>query len=104
MSRIALGIPHIAFKLIRDGNTVLQTYGDGELKNAVYAVWGKKMLDGMTAVDYEKSGVRVQGLVCAPYAAKNNRSFQNFYINGRFVRSKLLSAALMEAYSPNLFT
>ncbi|MBQ4250107.1 MAG: DNA mismatch repair endonuclease MutL [Clostridia bacterium] len=104
MARIALGSPDIAFRLIRDGNTVLQTYGDGELKNAVYAVWGKKMLDGMTAVDYERSGIRVRGLACAPYAAKNNRSFQNFYINGRFVRSKLLSAALVEAYSPNLFT
>ncbi|MBQ3379271.1 MAG: DNA mismatch repair endonuclease MutL [Clostridia bacterium] len=104
MSRIALGNPSIAFKLIRDGNTVMQTYGDGELKNAVYAVWGKRILDGMTDVDYEKSGIKVSGLVCAPYAAKNNRSFQNFYINGRFVRSKLLSAALSEAYSPNLFT
>ncbi|MBR2742762.1 MAG: DNA mismatch repair endonuclease MutL [Clostridia bacterium] len=104
VSRIALGRPDIAFRLIRDGNTALQTYGDGELRNAVYAVWGKKLLEGMMTLDYEKSGVKVSGLTCAPYAAKNNRSFQNFYINGRFVRSKLLSAALSEAYDNNLFT
>lgn len=104
IERIALGNPGIAVKLIRDGKTVLQTYGDGDLKNAVYAVLGKKFLDGMAEVDYEKSGITVKGLTCAPYAAKNNRSFQNFYINGRYIRSSLLSGALQEAYGHNLFT
>lgn len=104
VERTALGNPGIAFKFIRDGKTVLQTYGDGNLRNTVYAVLGKKFLDGMVDVQYEKSGITIKGLVCSPYAAKNNRSFQNFYINGRYIHSKLLSGALQDAYGNDLFT
>ena len=98
----ALAHPEISFRLVRDGRETLRTPGDGRLKSAVYAVFGKEFTSGLMPVDYELNGVRVSGLVSRPAAARPNRSMQNFFLNGRYVKSRTAMVALEQAFKGSL--
>lgn len=98
MDKIALSHPEISFRLIREGKEVLHTPGDGRLSSAIYAVFGKEFSGALLPVDYTLGGVRVHGYISSPIASRPNRSMQNFFINGRFVRSRTACVALEEAY------
>lgn len=94
----ALAHPEIAFRYISDGVTKLETSGNGDLRSAVRAVFGKAYCDGMIAVDDTREGVRVSGYICSPMQVKANRNYENFFINGRYVKSKTAMSALEQAY------
>lgn len=98
VSKIALSHPEIAFKFIRDGKNIFVTPGDGRLSSAVYSVLGREFAGSLLPVDYTLSGVSVSGFVTKPLSAKSNRSFQNFFVNSRFVKSVTCMVALEEAY------
>lgn len=98
MDKIALSHPEISFRLIREGKEVLHTPGDGKLSSAIYAVFGKEFSGALLPVDYTLGGIRVHGYISSPIASRPNRSMQNFFINGRFVRSRTACVALEEAY------
>ena len=102
--KIALSHPDIAIKMVRDNRVEFNSSGDGELYSAVYAVFGKDFARDMLPVDYEENGIKVSGYTIKPLYAKFNRSFQNFFVNGRYVRSKLCSAALENAYENMIMT
>ncbi len=97
VDKIALSHPEIKFTFIRDGKRVLNTSGDGKLISAIYSVYGKDFASGLIKVNYELEGVKVQGYISKPINARPNRSMQNFFINGRYVRSGTASAAIEEA-------
>lgn len=100
--RAALASPAVAFKLIKDGEQVFSTPGSGELRDAVYAALGGSVAAGMAEGRGERDGVEAYGYVSKPHDAQGNRSKQEFFVNGRPVRSRLLSAALEEAYKNRL--
>ena len=102
IDRVALSHPEVSFRFLRDGREALHTPGDGKLKSAVYAVFGKEFTAGLLPVDYELGGVRVTGFVSKPAAARPNRSMQYFFINGRSVRSRTAAVALEEAFRGSL--
>ncbi len=104
IQKITLSHPEIAFKLIRDNRIEFNSSGDGELFSAVYAVYGRDFARDLIPVDYEFSGIRVSGYVIKPLYAKNNRTFQNFFVNGRYVRSKICSIALESAFTNMIMT
>ena len=104
MQKIILSHPEIAFKLIRDNKTELSSAGDGELYSAVYAVYGRDFSHDMIPVNYSENGISVKGYVVNPLYSKSNRSFQNFFINGRYVKSVTCSASLEEAYQNLVMT
>ena len=97
VDKTALSHPEIAFTFIRDGKRVLRTSGDGKLKSAIYSVYGKDFADGLMPVNYELDGIKVQGYISRPLNARPNRSMQNFFINGRYVRSRTATVAIEEA-------
>lgn len=99
LRRIAISHPEIGFKFIRDNKTEFNSSGDGELYSAVYAVFGREFVRDMLEVEYEYKGVKVSGYVLKPLYSKSSRSFQNFYVNGRYVKSKLCSKAIESAFS-----
>lgn len=99
VEKVALSHPEIAFRLIVDGNTRLETAGDGNLQNTVYAVFGKEFSSRLIAVESESDGIKVQGFIGRSDNFKANRNHQNFFINGRFVKSKTAMAALEQAYT-----
>lgn len=98
MQKIILSHPEIAFKLIKDNKIEFSSAGDGELYSAVYGVYGRDFAHDMIPVDYSENGITVKGYIIKPLYSKSNRSFQNFFVNGRFVKSVTCSASLEEAY------
>lgn len=94
----ALSHPSVSFQFIRDGKKVLTTSGDGNLKNCIYNALGSSFTTDLLEAKSTHDTVRVYGYTCKPIAARGNRMMQYFFINGRIVKSKLLSAALDEAY------
>ena len=98
MDRIALSHPEISFKYIVDRKQRMHTPGDGKLLSAVYAVFGREFAEGMIPVDYGMNGISVNGLICGTRAGRPSRSMQHFFVNCRYVRSKLCAAALEEGY------
>lgn len=97
MDKIALSHPEISFTLIKDGKQTLKTSGDGKLLSAIYSVYGRDFSNSLIPVDYELNGVKVKGYVSKPQNARPNRNMQNFFINGRFVKSRTAMAAIEEA-------
>ena len=93
IDKIALSHPEIAITFIRDGRRVLSTSGDNRIKSAIYSVYGRDFANGLIPVNYELGGIKVQGYVSKPVNARPNRGMQNFFINGRYVRSGTASAA-----------
>lgn len=102
MDKIALSHPEISFRFVRDGKETLHTPGDGDLKSAIYAVYGREFTQGLIPVDYSYGGTSVKGYVSRPAAARPNRSMQNFFLNGRYVKSCTAMVALEEAFKGSL--
>ncbi|WRS28128.1 DNA mismatch repair endonuclease MutL [Oscillospiraceae bacterium MB08-C2-2] len=98
VEKCALANSHVAFKFIRDGQLKLQTSGNGELLSVIYSVFGKETARGMLPVDYTADSIRVAGYIGSPQLTRATRSWQNFFINARYVRSRTCSAALEEAF------
>ncbi|MBQ9846434.1 MAG: DNA mismatch repair endonuclease MutL [Clostridia bacterium] len=97
IDKIALSHPEISFRFIRDGKNTLTTPGDNDLKAAVYAVFGREFANSLIKVDYTFNNMSVSGFVGSPLSARANRNMQHFYINGRYIKSKNLMAALEQA-------
>lgn len=97
LDRVALSHPEISFRFIREGKETLLTPGDGKLKSAIHAVFGREFTSGLIPVKYEYNGVQVKGYISKPVNARPNRAMQIFFINGRYVRSRTMQTALEEA-------
>ena len=102
VQHLALSHPDISFKLIRDGAEVLHTPGDGKLLSAIYAAMGRDFAMGLLPIRGCGGEVEVQGFVTKPLNGHDTRGRQVFFVNGRFVKSQLLQAALEEAYRNRL--
>ena len=102
VDKIALSHPEVSIRFIRDGKQILHTPGNQNLLDAVYAVFGREFTDGLIPVDYEYGHVRVWGYISRPASCRPNRSMQNFFINGRFIKSRTAAAALDEAFKGSI--
>ena len=98
VTRIALVNKNIAIKLISNGKTVVQTNGNGDLKTAIYSIYGKDIATETIEIDYNYEDIRVSGIIGKPVIARGNRSNQLFFLNGRYIKDKNLSAAADQAY------
>ena len=98
VQRAALSHPEVSVKFIRDGKQELLTPGDGQLKSAVYAVLGRELALGFREVRASGEGMSVEGFASMPACCRASRSWQFFFVNGRQVKSPLMTAALEEAY------
>ncbi|HIS03984.1 MAG TPA: DNA mismatch repair endonuclease MutL [Candidatus Pullichristensenella avicola] len=94
VARMILGNPSISFRFISNGRAVYHSFGDGDLRHAVFAVYGRETAEAMLAIDRGEGGMRLRGLVGVGEQAKSTRSHEAFFINGRSVRCLLLSQAL----------
>lgn len=99
VEKIALSKPDIAFKLIIDGNVRLETFGDGNLRNTIYSIFGREFASKLIEVSGEGEGISVSGFIGRSDNVRANRNYQNFFINGRYVKSKTACAAIEQAYT-----
>ena len=102
VTQLALSHPNVSFKLLRDGAEVLHTPGNGELLPAVYAALGREFALSLLPVSGSNGEVRVSGFVTKPLAGHGTRARQLFFVNGRLVKSQLLTAAVEEGYRNRL--
>ncbi|MCI8811803.1 MAG: DNA mismatch repair endonuclease MutL [Oscillibacter sp.] len=98
MQHLALSHPDISFKFTKDGTESLHTPGDGKPASAVYAALGRDFAKGLVPVEGRGGEIAVSGFVTAPLQGRGSRSMQVFFVNGRFIKSQLLTAALEEGY------
>ena len=99
VEKAALSHPEIAFKYISDGTVKLETSDNGDLRSAVRSVFGKAYCDGMLPVNDTREGIKVSGFIASPMQVKANRNYENFFINGRYVKTKTGMSAIEQAYS-----
>ncbi len=96
----ALAHPEVAITLIREGKTELRTPGDGQLKSALYSVFGRDIALGFIPVKGSgESGITVSGFASMPVCCRGTRGYQHFFVNGRYIKSKTMTAALEQAYA-----
>ncbi len=98
LQRIAISHPEIAFRHSVDGAVKLQTVGNGKLYDCIYSVYGKEFAASLVALDETVGPYRIHGYITRPEMARNNHSYQSFYINSRFVKSRTMAFALEDAY------
>ena len=94
----ALAHPEISFRFLKDGQEQLHTDGQGDRMAAIYAIYGRELANNMLPVDGRWEKLRVRGFVTKPTATRGNRAWQSFFVNNRYIKSRLLSAAVEEAY------
>ncbi len=102
IDKTALSHPEIAFTYIRDGKQVLKTYGDGKLMSAIYSVFGRDFANGLIPVDYQLDSIKITGYISKPVYSRPNRNMQNFFINGRYVKTRTAMAAIEEAFKGSI--
>ncbi len=104
IDKTALSHPEIAFTLIKDGKQVLKTFGDGKLKSAIYTVLGKDFANSLIPVEYQLDAIKIYGYITKPVNSRPNRNMQNFFINGRYVKTRTAMVALEEAFKGSIMT
>lgn len=102
VSRLALSHPEISIKFINNGKDIIFTPGDNKLSSAIYAVYGKDVKNAMIEADFSHQGVRVSGMCGKASVSRSNRNMENFFVNGRYIKSPLLARATEEAYKNEL--
>lgn len=98
VTRLAIVNPNIAFKLINAGKIILQTSGNGNLKDVIYAIFGEDITKSVLNVDYPYENIKITGVVGKPEIARSNRSNQMFFINKRYVKDRILSSATENSF------
>ena len=98
ITRAALVNPNISFRLINSGKTVIQTSGNGEIADVIYSIYGKDIASNVISVNYEFEDIKVSGMAGKPEIARSNRTQQLFFVNGRYVKNRTLTAAAEQAY------
>lgn len=100
MERFAIAHPEISFKFINNGKTVLQTSGNGNLKDGIYHIFGRDIAAALVEADGNADAIRISGFLGKPVISRGNRNYENYFINGRHIKSNIISKAIEEAYKP----
>lgn len=95
---LALSHPEVSFLFINNGQEKLRTSGNGKLKDVIYNVYGREVTSNLLELDYKKDGLSISGFLGKPVITRGNRNFENFFVNGRYVKSAMLSKSLEDAY------
>ncbi len=98
VTRIALIHPEISIKLINTGKTIIQTNGNGNIKDVIYSIYGKDIANNLLDVNYEYEYIKISGVIGKPEIARSNRTNQIFFVNERYVKDKTLSTAVDQAF------
>lgn len=98
MERMALSHPDVSFKFINNGQTKLHTSGNGNEKDLIYHIYGRDITASVLKVEQQTELFQVRGFIGKPMVSRGNRNYENYFINGRYIKSALLSKAVEEAY------
>ena len=102
MEHMALSRPDVSFKLIVNNQVKFHTSGNGELKEVIYRIYGREVASNLVEIQGESDGLSISGYLGKPMLNRSNRNFENYYINGRYIKSNLLARAIEDGYSQYL--
>lgn len=102
MEHLALSRPDISFKLVVGGQMRFHTSGSGDLKEVIYRIYGRDVANELVPVSAEQGGIRIDGYLGKPVQVRSNRNFEIYFLNGRFIRSKVICRGLEEGYKEYL--
>ena len=100
MEQLALSHAHISFKYMVNGQTKLHTSGNANLRDVIYSIYGREITRELIPIQWKQNGIFLNGFAGKPVIARGNRAFENYYINGRYVKSKIIMKAIEDAYKP----
>lgn len=100
MERLALSHPGISFKFMNQGQTRLHTSGNCRLKDVVYGIYGRDITSNLLPVDVDCGYFKITGLIGKPVISRGNRNYENYFVNGRYVKSSIIAKAIEDAYKP----
>lgn len=98
MIRLALSHPEVSIQFINNGQKKLHTSGNGKLKDVIYHVFGRDIANNLLEVDERIDGIHLTGFIGKPLVSRGNRNYENYYINGRYVKSNIIAKAIEDAY------
>lgn len=98
MEQLALSHPEISFKYIQNKQVKLHTSGNYSVKDVIYNIYGRDITKSLLEVSYENDFMKVEGFAGKPEISRGNRTFENYYVNGRFVKNKIITKAIEDAY------
>lgn len=100
VEKIALSHPEISIRFINNGQGKIHTSGNGELKDVIYNIYGKDTVSNIIPIDYSNEFMGINGYIGKPIVNKGNRTQENYFINGRYIKSSIVAKAIEEAYKP----
>ncbi|MFR7584486.1 DNA mismatch repair endonuclease MutL [Mediterraneibacter gnavus] len=98
LMRLALSHPEVSFTFINNGQTKMRTSGNGKLKDVIYSIYGREAAANLIELDYSMGGLMMKGYLGKPMITRGNRNFENYFVNGRYVKNAMLSKAIEDAY------
>ena len=98
VEQIAMSRPDISVKFVNNGQNKLSTSGNGSLKDILYHVYGREIAKNLLPLEVSRDGMTLSGYVAKPYISRGNRSFEHYYVNGRYIKSPIITKAIEEAY------
>ena len=98
VEKIALSHPEISIRLIVNNQNRLHTSGNHNLKDIIYTIYGREIAGSLLSVSAEREGMQISGFIGKPVIARGNRNFENYFINGRYIKSRLISKAIEDGY------
>jgi DNA mismatch repair protein MutL len=100
MERLSVSHPNVAFKFINNNQIKLHTSGNNNLKDIIYHVYGRDIASHLVTVEGDADGLSIDGFIAKPIVSRGNRNYENYFINGRYIKSSLISKAIEEAFRP----
>lgn len=98
VERLALSHPGISFNYIQNNATRLHTAGNGSVKDIAYSIFGKEVTGNMIPINVDNGYMRLMGYVCKPIVSRGNRNYENYFVNGRFVKNNIITRGIEDAY------
>ncbi len=98
LMRLALSHPEVGIRFLNNGQEKLRSSGSGKLEEVIYQIYGRDVAANLLKLDFEQSQIRICGYIGKPMIARGNRNFETFFVNGRYVKSAMISKALEDAY------
>lgn len=98
MTRLSLSHPEVSIQFITNGQEKLHTSGNGKLKDIIYHVFGRDIANNLLETDEKIAGIQIQGFIGKPVISRGNRNYENYFINGRYVKSNIIAKAIEDAY------
>ena len=96
--RLALSHPEVAFRFLNNNQEKLRSSGSGKLKDVIYNIYGRDVASNLLELDYRQGGIHITGYLGKPLITRGNRNFETFFVNGRYVKSTMISRAVEDAY------